>query len=107
VGPSAKHSHHLESSAKAPADYLTQLGLIAVLLAGRVRRYECPFFRSVREGMISQCDGSVTRARSENKKRPAISCKPLFYMVPGAGLEPARRLSRGILSPMPSIFGNS
>jgi hypothetical protein len=27
-------------------------------------------------------------------------CKPLFYLVPGAGIEPARCCQRGILSPV-------
>ena len=37
---------------------------------------------------------------SETKKAYAVKRKPLIFMVPEAGIEPARPYERGILSPM-------
>ena len=36
---------------------------------------------------------------SETKKAYAVKRKPLIFMVPEAGIEPARPYERGILSP--------
>ena len=48
----------------------------------------------------SNCPTSVPWRYNPNTKGEISLVKSLIYMVPGAGLEPARCCHRGILSPL-------